>query len=141
MRRSQGNGRAPPPPGDVRGEEKEEKAGATNGRAGAKKERWSTMYVNLVLIALLVEKEPDGGKGQMARSYLQSSKVLRKERREFRSLRALELVGVLRIGNGSFCRLPSFFPVIGFRRMRSLLSQPSHFATSTCSSLFSCKFV
>ena len=37
MRRSQGNGRAPPPPGDVRGEEKEEKAVATNGRAEAKK--------------------------------------------------------------------------------------------------------
>ena len=60
MRRSQGNGRAPPPPGDVRGEEKEEKAVATNGPAGAKKkERWSTTYENLVLIALLVEKEPD----------------------------------------------------------------------------------
>ena len=29
--------------GDVRGEEKEEKAVATNGRAGAKKERWSRM--------------------------------------------------------------------------------------------------
>ena len=39
MRRSQGNGRAPPPPGDVRGEEKEEKAVATNGRAGAKKRK------------------------------------------------------------------------------------------------------
>ena len=81
MRRSQGNGRAPPPPGDVRGEEKEEKAVATNGPAGDKKERWSTMCVNLILIALLVEKEPDGGKGQMARSYLQSSKMLKKKKR------------------------------------------------------------
>ena len=67
-----------------------------------------------------------------------------KKEGEFRSLkktmRALELVGVLRIGNGSFCRLSFIFYVIGFRRMRSLLSQPSQFATSTCS-LFSFNFV
>ena len=46
-----------------------------------KKERWSTTYENLVLIALLVEKEPDGGKGQMARSYLQSSKMLENKKK------------------------------------------------------------
>ena len=46
-----------------------------------KKERWSTTYENLVLIALLVEKEPDGGKGQMARSHLQSSKMLENKKK------------------------------------------------------------
>ena len=82
MRRSQGNGRAPPPPGDVRGEEKEEKAVATNRRAGAKKRKMEhNVRKSDSDVALLVEKEPDGGKGQMARSHLQSSKMLENKKK------------------------------------------------------------